>query len=228
MEVKSDIQDYFELKQVNENLAKENARLNQLLTAEMQKKGSAPLDTSHYLRANRFHYIPGKVINNSTANFNNYITIDKGLEDGLKPGMGLMSSTGAVGRINNCSDHFCTAISLLSKDIKWSAKVKGKSIDCFVGWSGTDPTEADLLNIPRHKIIKVGDTVITSGFNPFFPEGIMLGKIKKFELEGGSFWKAVLELSTDFTSLSYVYAIGNNMEAEQDSLQSKNNPGGNP
>jgi rod shape-determining protein MreC len=226
LEVKTDIQDYFELKEVNENLAKENARLNQLLISVQQKKPIPSLSPSDSLRAIRYEFIAGKVINNSTAHYNNFMTLDKGTLDGMKPGMGVISTNGVVGRINQCSDHFCTAISILSKDHRWSAKVKGKGIDCFVGWneSGFDPKTADLLNIPRHKQIAKGDTVVTSGFNRFFPEGIMIGKIKSFEPEGGSFLKATIELSTDFTSLSYVYAISNKMEAELDTLENKNNP----
>jgi len=224
LEVKTDIQDYFELKQVNENLAKENARLNQLLTSELQKKNTAISYQADSARASRYYFIAGKVINNSTANFNNYITIDKGTLDGLKPGMGLIASNGAVGKINQCSDHFCTAYSILSKNQTWSAKIKNKRIECHVQWNGIDPITADLLDIPRHQKIAAGDTVITSGYSTFFPEGIMIGKVKSFNLEGGSFWKATIELSTDFTALSYVYAIGNKMETEQDSLEIKNNP----
>lgn len=228
LDVKSDIQDYFQLKQVNANLASENARLKELLTIHRGKSDIPVLTSSDSLRVNKYKFIPSKVINNSTAHFNNYLTLNKGTKDGLKEGMGVISSDGAVGRINKCSDHFCTAFSLLSKNFSWSAKIKTKGIDCNVKWDGTDPTEADLLDITRHQKIAIGDTVVTSGYNTFFPEGIMIGKIKEFKPEGGSFWKARIELLTDFTSLSYVYAIENKMEAEQDTLQSKNIRGEKP
>lgn len=222
LEVKTNIQDYFSLKRVNEEVTNENARLKEQLSYYQLKPDSTALPMPEYLRSNRYEYIAAKVINNSTAHYNNFITLDKGTLDGLRVGMGITSPKGVVGRINHCSDHFSTAFSILSKNLTWSAKVKTKGIECNVVWDGESPNEADLKDITRHQKIAVGDTIITSGYNTFFPEGIMMGKIKEFSLEGGSFWSARIELSTDFNALSYVYVIGNKMEAEQDSLEIKN------
>jgi rod shape-determining protein MreC len=99
------------------------------------------------------------------------------------------------------------------------SKVKNKGIDSRVKWDQKNPSEALLLDILRHHKIAIGDTIVTSGYNTFFPEGIMVGTIKDFKLEGGSNWKVSIDLSTDFTSLSYVYIIENKLKAEQDSLE---------
>ncbi|MBX9851666.1 MAG: rod shape-determining protein MreC [Cytophagaceae bacterium] len=226
LEVKSNVQSYFELKQVNRELASENARLRQLLTAEQQKKYLNIPNNSDFLRVNKYYFIPARVINNSTGHFTNYITLDKGTLDGVKEGMGIISSEGVVGRIKKCSDHYSTAFSLLHDNLTISGKLKSKTkyIECNVKWDRRTPHEAALLDITRQQKIAVGDTVFTSGYDSYFPEGIMIGKVKEFKMEGGSYWKASLDLSTDFTSLSFVYIIGNKLEAEQDSLQHKNDP----
>jgi rod shape-determining protein MreC len=222
LESKTNIQDYFGLKEVNAGLAQENARLKQLLIVEQQRKNLIIPTKADSSRMNKFTFVPAKVINNSTANFNNFITIDKGKEDGIKEGMGIISGLGVVGRIKQCSDHYCTALSVLHKNFTISSKIKSKGIDCNVQWDGRSPYEAELRDVTRHQKIAVGDTIVTSGYNSFFPEGITVGKITEFKLEGGSFWKARIELSTDFTALSYVYVIENKLEMEQDSLESKN------
>jgi rod shape-determining protein MreC len=222
LESKTNVQDYFDLKAVNSELALENAKLKQLLTIEEQRKQLIIPTKADSIRMNKFRFVPAKVINNSTANFNNFITINKGKEDGIKEGMGIISTLGVVGRIKQCSDHYCTGLSVLHKSFTISSKIKNKGIDCNVQWDGKSPYEADLKDVTRHQKIAIGDTIVTSGYNSFFPEGIMVGKIIKFELEGGSFWKARIELSTDFTALSYVYVIENKLEIEQDSLESIN------
>jgi len=216
---KSSVQDYFHLKEVNSDLVKENARLKQMLVFEQQKKDLTIESQSDWLKANRYEFFPAKVINNSTAHFSNYITIDKGRADGIREGMGLMSSNGVVGRVKNCSEHFCTAFSVLHKNLTLSGKVKGRGIDCNVTWNGANPFEASLQDVTRNNTLVKGDSIVTSGYNTFFPEGIMIGIVKEVKLDGGSFWKATIDLSTDFTSLSYVYVIGNKMEAELDSLE---------
>jgi rod shape-determining protein MreC len=223
LETKTNVQDYFRLKRVNNEVSIENARLKKLLTIEEQKKIPLALNNSAFLHVNKYEFISAKVINNSTAHFNNYLTLDKGKLDGIKQGMGIVSSLGIIGRINNCSDHFSTGLSVLNRKFEISGKIKNKNIDCNIKWDGKNPQEAEVGDITRHHKLTVGDTIVTSGYNTFFPAGIMIGKIKEFKPEGGSFWKARVDLSVDFSSLSYVYIIGNKMEEEQDSLEIKNN-----
>jgi rod shape-determining protein MreC len=218
LEVKSKIQDYFSLKNVNSELAEENARLKQILILEQQKQNLTIENKSDWLKANRFKFFPAKVINNSTGHFTNYITIDKGKANGITEGMGIIGPHGVVGRIKDCSDHYCTAFSVLHKKFILSAKIKDRGIDCHVKWNGENPFEADLVDVTRNYKLQKGDSVVTSGYNPYFPEGIMIGTVKDVKEEGGSFWKAKIDLSTDFNSLSYVYVIGNKMEPELDSL----------
>jgi rod shape-determining protein MreC len=219
-QVKSNIRNYFSLKQINSELAEENAKLKRLLVIEEQKEDIIIENKSDFLRTNKYEFIAAKVINNSTAHFDyNYITINKGTADGVKEGMGVISANGIVGQIKNCSDHFSTAYSMLHEKFIVFSKVKNKGIDSRVKWDQKNPSEALLLDILRHHKIAIGDTIVTSGYNTFFPEGIMVGTIKDFKLEGGSNWKVSIDLSTDFTSLSYVYIIENKLKAEQDSLE---------
>ena len=77
---------YFNLTNENDNLAKENAFLRDLIN----KKIKETIQTDSLLVAtddtlSQYTYIPAKVINNSTRKINNYITIDKGRNDGLEP-----------------------------------------------------------------------------------------------------------------------------------------------
>ena len=223
LQSKDNVQDYFNLRNENERLVSENARLKQQLTIQQQLKDINIPTNSDWLRINRYAFTPGKVINNSTAQYSNYITINKGKADGLHKGMGVISSEGVVGRIKDCSDHYCTAISLLNTKFELSGKIKGKGIECHVKWDGRNPHEASMSHVNRNQKIKAGDTIVTSGYNPFFPEGILVGRIHDIKEEGGSYWKATVDLATDFTSLDYIYVIGNKLEVEQDSLETTTN-----
>jgi rod shape-determining protein MreC len=91
---------------------------------------------------------------------------------------------------------------------------------CTTKWDGLDPLYASLLYIPRHVELQVGDSVTTSGYNAFFPEGIPIGQIKEFSIdENETFYKVIIELSTDFQSLSHVYIIQNFYRQEKDSVE---------
>ena len=68
--------------------------------------------------------ISAEVINNSVHKPNNYITIDKGRNDGVKKGMGVISSSGVVGIVKETSRHFSTILSILHSKSKVSVELK--------------------------------------------------------------------------------------------------------
>lgn len=88
-----------------------------------------------------------------------------------------------------------------------------------VVWDNGNYQYGLVKDIPSHLIIKVGDTLVTSGFSNSFPADIMVGTIegKKGE-ENGMFNMAKLKFSTNFSTLRHVYVVKNNYKAEIDSL----------
>jgi len=212
---------YFNLANENDNLAKENAFLRDLITqnqAQVLNADSTLLSLAD--TAIQYNYIPAKVINNSTQKTNNYLTVDKGSRDGLEPGMGAISSFGVVGVVKTVSNNYATLYSLLHGEMQVSSLLSRLEVFCTTKWDGLDPLYASLLYIPRHVELQVGDSITTSGYNAFFPEGIPIGQIKEFSIdENETFYNVIVELSSDFQSLSHVYIIQNYYRQEKDSVE---------
>jgi len=167
-----------------------------------------------------YEYIPAKVINNSTMKTNNYLTVDKGRHDGLEPGMGAISSFGVVGVVKSVSNNYATLYSVLHGEMQVSSVINRLGVFCTTKWDGVDPRYADLLYIPRHVELQVGDSITTSGYNAIFPEGIPIGRIRDFDIsENETFYNVNIELSSDFQSLSHVYVISNYFRQEKDSVE---------
>lgn len=215
------IYQYFNLIDENDNLAKENAYLRDLIslqTLEIIEVDSALL--TYQDTTIKYSYIPAKVINNSTRKTNNYITVDKGSKDGLEPGMGAISSFGVAGVVKSVSNNFATLYSLLHSDMQVSSMIGRLGVFCTTKWNGIDPLYADLLYIPRHVELMKGDTVTTSGYNAIFPEGLPIGWVKDFSIDENETWYNVtIELSSNFQSLSHVYLISNYFREEKDSIE---------
>ena len=70
---------------------------------------------------NQYDFESAKVVNNHVDFFKNYITIDKGGDQGLMPGMAVISPLGAVGKVKLVSDHYAVVTSLLHIDVMVSA-----------------------------------------------------------------------------------------------------------
>ncbi len=207
------IGDYFALNEANRQLSIENARLHNESYRKSEVNDSLLSHDSNYL------YIPARVISNTSRNRNNYIMINKGRLDGIEREMGLVSPGGVAGIIVEVSRHYATAMSLLHKDARVSAKLKKNGQMVNVRWDGIDYRKGMLEDIPTHVDLRPGDTVITSGFSFVFPENVIIGTVGETMIRGANFNRAELFFSTDFNSLYYVYATGNRASEELDSLK---------
>ncbi|TAG59873.1 MAG: rod shape-determining protein MreC [Cytophagales bacterium] len=215
--------EFIYLSEINSELSKENAKLRTLLlknstTNEMVFESK--IDT---LRAQKYKYESAKVINNSTNKLHNYLTINKGTQDSIFPGMGVVCIQGVVGKIKSSSKNYATITSILHVDGFISSKLKRNGAIGPLRWDGNDAKMAKLMYIPRHLEVKKGDTIVSSEHNSVFPEGEMIGQVSSIAIKGDeNFYTLSVRLSTDFTKLSHVYVIKNSFKLEQDSLESLN------
>jgi rod shape-determining protein MreC len=162
------------------------------------------------------------VINNSVDKQNNYITLNKGRKHGIKPDQGVVNSDGIVGVITHVSESYSLGFSVLNK--RWGASAKLKKSGTFgpLAWDGKDSRYANLTGIPFHVELAVGDTVVTSSYSSYFPEGIMIGIIHSMEKpEGENYYLIKVELAANFRALSYVDVIDNLKITEIRALESK-------
>ena len=215
------INEYTSLRQVNAELALENQQLNNRLTQLLQSKPAAPAE---YLAdsafANRFKFVVAKVVNNTTQFANNYITIDKGTDDGIRPGMGVISPTGVVGKVKVCNQHFSVITSILHSEYLVSSQLVKAGEIGSAKWDGVDPHLIKLMDIPRHKSVNKGDSVVTSGFNLTFPPGILVGRVRSVGVQPNqTFHDITLDLATNFSNLSFVYVVENRLQSAQDQLE---------
>ncbi|NIJ56081.1 rod shape-determining protein MreC [Dyadobacter arcticus] len=216
--------EYTKLGEINADLASENARLHAMVTALNQKK---PIDSpAGYVPdsvfASRFIYTVAKVVDNETNKPNNVLTIDKGTADGIKPGMGVISATGVVGKVRFCSANYAVITSILHSQFMVSTKlVRSKEIG-YAKWPGKDPRIIDLIDVSKYTKIFKGDSAVTSDQNSVFPPGIMVGKVESVTVHPNqTFYNITLHLATDFRNLSYVYVVQNQQLGEQEILQSR-------
>ena len=167
------INEYFELKDINLDLTKENLFLKNQLEKVKQYSN---LDS---LKNTNFTFRNAKVISNNLSSFKNHLIINKGVRHGLKNEMGVINSTGIVGIINRTSKNYSSVMSVLNIDTKINAKVKRTSHFGTLEWNGRRTSYLVLNDIPETANIKVGDSIITGGMSLIFPEGINIGVVSE-------------------------------------------------
>lgn len=196
---------YFGLREENERLLRENQRLRYQL---YNKKPEAiqPLDS---LERN-YLVVRGRVIKNSYADQRNYITINKGRKDSVEQDMGVITTRGILGIVENTSKGFSTVQSILNEKSNINAKIKNSNHFGSLIWDSKDYNTVQLIDIPRLVQLTIGDTIVTGAMSSIFPENIPIGIIKKFDLDTSkNFYRIDVSLFNDMTNINNVYIIKN-------------------
>jgi rod shape-determining protein MreC len=220
------ISEYFKLKTTNDHLAGENAELRTKLYARENELNFIKQDSNFQLRQSRaiekdYTFITAKVINASSNKYKNYITLNKGSEDGILPEMGVINESGVIGIVSSVSKRFSVVLPVLNPSSRISAKIKNKSKTGSLIWDGKDARKALLEEVPLYIPVEVGDTVVTSGYSSIFPEGIEIGVVRFFQKDNDNFYFIEVNLFTDFNQLSYVDVISYKNAEEQKELEKK-------
>lgn len=224
----SSVTSYVHLKDINEDLQERNALLEMevvKLRNEINEYKIQLPDTNIQPRLQQFNFVVAHVISNSIAQPNNYITINRGSLDGVKPEMGVVDQNGIVGIVNVTGKHSARIISLLNPNMKLSCKLKNSEFFGSMVWDGVSPEYALLEELPKHVKFAVGDTIITSGYSAVFPEGIIVGTVaSKASTASNSFLSLKVKLTTNFSQLSTVRVITNDMSEELKALSAQETP----
>lgn len=231
-ELANNVTSYFGLRDINEDLQRQTAELQAEVVALRERiiryEELYHGDTMNLIEPlRRFDFKIARVINNSVSRPHNYITIDKGTLDSIRPEMGVVDQNGVVGIVNIVSPHYARVISLLNPHLRLSCKVKGNDAFGSLVWDGKSPREAILEELPRHTVYNMGDTIITSGYSAVFPEGIPVGIVTGNEKTiDDNFFTLRVRLLTDFSRLSNVRVITNAdideiREVEKDNIQNE-------
>jgi rod shape-determining protein MreC len=219
---KDELDSYLSLREVNDQLAKENAALRNQLKSSFYVDTLAKHKVVDSTYKQQYEYIPAKVINNSINRRDNYLTIDRGAKQGIAKGMGVICGDGVVGIVIVVSEHLSVVQSLLHKDTRISAMLAdNKAIGSLVWGDDLNPHNAQLLNVNNNVKSHVGEMVVTSGYS-LFPAGVPIGKVTSLHTKsGGFFLNMEVALTVDFSKLQYVNVVDNKYALEQADLEAQ-------
>ena len=224
-EISGGILSYFHLKTVNEDLLDRNLWLEQrvsLLEKTLHERGidSARIYSLEQAAMDSLRIFKANVIKNSLNRADNYITLDKGSRDGIRPEMGVIDANGVVGIVYKTSVHYALVIPLLNSKSSISCKILGSDYFGYLRWEGGDSRFAYLKDLPRHAEFNLGDTVVTSGYSAVFPEGVMVGTVDDMQdSHDGLSYLLKVKLATDFGKVSDVRIMARSGQAEEKELE---------
>lgn len=217
---------YFSLKETNDQLVAENARLRNLLPANFQ-----PIDSSRKNiidsslkdslgKMRKYTVFPAKVIGNTITLQSNFLTLERGSLQGVKKGMAVISTSGIVGVVVAVSENNARVMSLLHRNSRVSAMLKKDNVSGSIEWDGADPNYLLLKNIPKSSKVTMGDSVLTSTYSANFPSHLLIGTVHSIVADATSnFYTLKVKTATNIFSIQYVYLVENIRYAEQVNIE---------
>ncbi len=134
------------------------------------------------------------------------LIIDKGANSGLKVGMAVTWNGAVVGRLSKVGPSSSVVELLTDPEFRlWIVNLRSRQQGI---WKGTGTRECDIAYIPFDADVKEADPLLTTGFEGFFPEGIVVGKVSKPPVQRGHWFKQVFAVpKVDITTLESVIII---------------------
>ena len=205
----SDLNQYLSLKDENNFLQRENAKLYSILSKKKESTNSMLNE-----------YIPCRIIKNSIYKQNNFILLDKGKKDGVRSGMGVRVDDGVIGIVSITSENFSKVTSILNQNSTISVvHIKSKQ-NGSLKWNTYNYMTAMINDIPNHANIQIGDTIQTNGFSSIFPEGINIAKVISYNKgnENG-LCNVNIKFLNDMNTAKNVYIINSLIKEELEELK---------
>lgn len=213
---RAEVISYFSLAGENRQLTERLAQLEAETAAlrEIAGEGVEPEDFP-------YSYIAARVVANTVNRAQNYITLNKGLRDGVTPESAVVTPGGAVvGYVIECSENYSVAMSILNSEFRTSGKIADSDYSGSIEWRGGNSHEVILCELSKYAEPEVGQQVLTTGFSHYFAPDMVIGTIESFDLdETKTSFTATVRLTVDMSRLQNVLIVKNEGLDEVRSLE---------
>ena len=197
------------------SVAEENQRLKQLLgkasedgilQRELDLENNRLRDLLVFQRSLPNPAIAAQIIAKDPSAWFNTVIIDKGAADGLRKGLPAVTSRGIAGQVVEVSAHQSKLMLIIDRNSAVDALVQRTRSRGIVKGAARD--ECYLDYVMHEDDMRVGDGVVSSGFDGVYPKGLLIGSVSAINFQGSDFFKEVrVTPSVDFDTLEEVLVI---------------------
>ena len=201
--------DVASLRQRNAELEADVARLQtQVIDLQQQVTETNILSALvDFARANpEYSYKAASVIGRDPSPFLRYVIINVGSNEGVLPGMPVVTDKGLVGRVDAVISEAARVQLVTDAASAVNVRLQASNTEAMLVGSTTGDLSLDM--IPQDANIQVGDVVLTSGLGGNYPANILVGQVVSIrKLQSELFQQAAIQPNVDFSQLQFVLII---------------------
>jgi rod shape-determining protein MreC len=152
------------------------------------------------------HPVVAEVVGIDPSQWAEAITINQGSRQNLGKDLAVMTHQGLVGRLIGVTPHYATVLLLTDRRSAVDALVQRTRARGIV--VGKSRRLCEMRYVEFHEDIRVGDTVISSGFGGVYPKGLAIGTVTAVRQEAyGFFHEVEIKPAVDFARLEEVLVL---------------------
>ncbi|MFA4885432.1 MAG: rod shape-determining protein MreC [Desulfotomaculaceae bacterium] len=193
------------LEQEIERLESEIIQLNEY---KMENQRLTGLLNYEQVMAQKFNLLTASVISRDSGKWFGTVTLNRGLKDGVKENMTVLTPEGLVGRVVSISASTCEVLLITDPNSGVSSLVQDTRTPGIVEGVDGRTVIARMIHIPNNDPVEVGQAVVTSGLGSIFPKGIPVGEIAGIRNEpSGLFLSAEIRPFANLNNLEEVFIV---------------------
>ena len=197
-----------DLKKQNDQLTQkiQSMEVDQSKIAELEYENTELKKELGYAETNPgLKLLSTKIVGREPTSFLDYVIVDKGSNDNIKPGMPVISGGVLIGQVKEVFSDQSRVTLITSKDSLVMAMLQNSRSKGILkgGISGLV-----LENITQDVTYEKGESVVTSGLDGELPPGILIGRTGSLESSSSDLYKNIsIESAADLSRLELVFII---------------------
>ena len=153
-----------------------------------------------------YKVLPAEIIGRDPSTWFKTIILDKGTESGVMPGSGIITPNGIVGRVISVISNTSKVLLITDVNSAVDAVIKRTRARGIV--EGYSENICKLSYVLKTEEIIIGDTIVSSGLNGIFPNGVVIGTVSGITNDKHGFFQFVkVKPSVDFSKLNEVLIV---------------------
>lgn len=134
--------------------------------------------------------IAAEVVGVGASSYFESIVIDKGRKEGIKKDMAVIAPEGAVGKVLKVGDSLSTVLLLVDQGFALDALIQRTRARGIV--EGLGKNRCAMKYVLQSEDVAIGDLVIASGLEGYFPKGTIVGEVVSVEDNNSALFKGVV------------------------------------
>jgi rod shape-determining protein MreC len=197
-----------ELEKAVASLTVENLRLKEVEAENVRLRSLLQFRDANPSYTYKGGQVVGRVVASEPSAVAQSILIDIGSNNGIEPGMPVVTELGLVGRVTDVYNNAARVLLITDSSSNVNTMLQNTRLRGILrGRTGQSPI---MDYLPQDQSILVGEIVVTSGEGGRFPVGIPVGQVVEVEQNDVEmFQRAVVRTTVDFDTLETVLVVTN-------------------